>query len=133
MRVPGAVLVDIKKRTFSEGFSTITMQLARNIFPERISRDKSLVRKLKEAKVAREIEARYSKDRILELYLNQIYLGNGAYGVGDGVAALLRQAGPASSTSPRRRCSPRSPRRPSATIRETSPSAPCSDATPSSR
>ena len=40
MRVPGALLVDIKNRNFSEGFSTITMQLARNIFPERISRDK---------------------------------------------------------------------------------------------
>lgn len=82
VRVPGAILVDIKKRTFSEGFSTITMQLARNIFPDRISRDKNVIRKLKEAKVAREIERRYSKDRILELYLNQIYLGNGAYGVG---------------------------------------------------
>ena len=80
-RVPGALLVDIKNRNFAEGFSTITMQLARNIFPERISRDKSLVRKLKEAKVARAIETRYSKERILELYLNQIYLGNGAYGI----------------------------------------------------
>ncbi|HEX7020613.1 MAG TPA: PBP1A family penicillin-binding protein [Gemmatimonadaceae bacterium] len=80
-RVPGAMLVDLKNRNFSEGFSTITMQLARNIFPERISREKSLIRKLKEAKVARAIEARYTKDRILELYLNQIYLGNGAYGV----------------------------------------------------
>jgi penicillin-binding protein 1A len=80
-RVPGALLVDIKNRNFAEGFSTITMQLARNIFPERISRDKSLVRKLKEAKVARAIEARYPKERILELYFNQIYLGNGAYGI----------------------------------------------------
>ena len=80
-RVPGALLVDIKNRNFAEGFSTITMQLARNIFPERISRDKSLIRKLKEAKVARDIESRYSKDKILELYLNQIYLGNGAYGI----------------------------------------------------
>jgi penicillin-binding protein 1A len=80
-RVPGALLVDIRNRNFAEGFSTITMQLARNIFPERISRDKSLVRKLKEAKVARAIETRYSKERILELYLNQIYLGNGAYGI----------------------------------------------------
>jgi penicillin-binding protein 1A len=80
-RVPAAVLVDIKNRNFKEGFSTITMQLARNIFPERISRDKSPIRKLKEVKVARAIEARYSKNRILELYLNQIYLGNGAYGI----------------------------------------------------
>ena len=80
-RVPGALLVDLKNRNFSEGFSTITMQLARNIFPERISREKTLVRKLKEAKVARDIEQHYSKDKILELYLNQIYLGNGAYGI----------------------------------------------------
>jgi penicillin-binding protein 1A len=81
LRVPGAVLVDIKNRSWAEGFSTITMQLARNIFPERISRDKTLIRKLKEMKVAREIEQRYDKNRILELYLNQIYLGSGAYGI----------------------------------------------------
>jgi penicillin-binding protein 1A len=81
IRVPGAALANIRQGGFGEGFSTISMQLARNIFPERISREKTLVRKLKEAKVARAIEARYSKDRILELYLNQIYLGNGAYGI----------------------------------------------------
>lgn len=63
------------------GASTITQQLARNIFPERISRERTLVRKLKEARVARDIEQHYSKDHILELYLNQISLGNGAYGV----------------------------------------------------
>jgi penicillin-binding protein 1A len=80
-RIPGAILADIRKRSFAEGFSTITMQLARNIFPERLSREKSVVRKLKEAKVARAIEARYSKEKILELYLNQIALGNGSYGV----------------------------------------------------
>src|SRR5690349_15821337 len=80
-RVPSAILNDLRTRSWSQGFSTITMQLARNIFPERISREKTLVRKLKEAKVARAIEAKYSKDKILELYLNQIYLGNGAYGV----------------------------------------------------
>ncbi|MDQ6635879.1 MAG: PBP1A family penicillin-binding protein [Gemmatimonadota bacterium] len=81
MRIPGALLADIRKRSFAEGFSTITMQLARNIFPERLSREKSLVRKLKEAKVARAIEAKYSKDKILELYLNQIALGNQSFGV----------------------------------------------------
>jgi penicillin-binding protein 1A len=80
-RVPAAILNDLRTHSWSQGFSTITMQLARNIFPERISREKSLVRKLKEAKVARAIEAKYPKSRILELYLNQIYLGNGAYGV----------------------------------------------------
>ena len=63
------------------GASTITQQLARNIFPDRITRERSLVRKIKEAKVARAIESRYPKDKVLELYLNQIALGNGAYGV----------------------------------------------------
>jgi penicillin-binding protein 1A len=81
LRVPGAVLRNVRARRWREGFSTITMQLARNVFTEDISREKTLVRKLREAKVARDIERRYSKDQILELYLNQIYLGAGAYGV----------------------------------------------------
>ena len=81
IRIPGAIFADLRRRSFAEGFSTITMQLARNIFPERLSREKSLVRKLKEAKVARAIEDKYSKDKILELYLNQISLGNGSFGV----------------------------------------------------
>jgi penicillin-binding protein 1A len=79
--IPRAILVDIKAGYFKEGFSTITMQLARNIFPERISREKAPLRKLKEIKVARAIEQRYDKKHILELYLNQINLGNGSYGV----------------------------------------------------
>src|SRR5690349_19512372 len=66
---------------YSQGFSTITMQLARNVFPEKISREKSPIRKIKEAKVARAIEQKYDKKKILELYLNQIDLGHGAYGV----------------------------------------------------
>jgi len=80
-RVAGAIVGNIRSRRYAQGFSTITMQLARNIFPERISRDKTIIRKIKEAKVAREIESKYSKAKILELYLNQINLGNGAYGV----------------------------------------------------
>ncbi|MDO8501230.1 MAG: PBP1A family penicillin-binding protein [Gemmatimonadaceae bacterium] len=80
-RVFGALARDILSRSWDEGFSTITMQLARNVFPERISREKTLVRKIKEGKVAREIEDKFDKKKILELYLNQINLGNGAYGV----------------------------------------------------
>jgi len=64
------------------GASTITMQRAGNLFPEDINRrDRSLGRKLREMRVALDIEKRYSKDKILELYLNQIDLGNRAYGV----------------------------------------------------
>jgi penicillin-binding protein 1A len=81
VRVAGAAGRNLASRGYAQGFSTITMQLARNLFPETLTREKTLVRKLKEAKVARAIEGKYSKDRILELYLNQIYLGNGAYGV----------------------------------------------------
>ncbi|HVF79947.1 MAG TPA: PBP1A family penicillin-binding protein, partial [Solirubrobacteraceae bacterium] len=81
IRVFGAVGANVASMRWAEGFSTITMQLARNVFPERISREKTLTRKLKEAKVARDIEARFSKDKILELYLNQIDLGSGAHGV----------------------------------------------------
>ncbi len=81
-RVFGAIKNNITKFRVAEGFSTITMQLARNLWPEDISgRDKSLRRKLREAHVAREIEAKFPKDKILELYLNQIDLGNRAYGV----------------------------------------------------
>src|SRR5918992_1131892 len=81
VRVFGAVGANVAAMSWAEGFSTITMQLARNVFPERISREKTLTRKLKEAKVARDIEARFPKDKILELYLNQIDLGSGAHGV----------------------------------------------------
>ena len=81
-RVFGAIKTNVFQLRFAEGFSTITMQLARNIWVEDISgTDKSLRRKLREAKVAREIEKKYPKDKILEIYLNQIPLGNGAYGV----------------------------------------------------
>jgi penicillin-binding protein 1A len=82
VRVFGAIKNNVTKFRVAEGFSTITMQLARNLWPEDISgRDKSLRRKLREAHVAREIEHKYPKDKILELYLNQIDLGNRAYGV----------------------------------------------------
>src|SRR5215213_2136504 len=82
VRVFGAIKTNVFQLRFAEGFSTITMQLARNIWDQDISgTEKSLRRKLREAKVAREIEKKYPKDKILEIYLNQIPLGNGAYGV----------------------------------------------------
>jgi len=80
-RILGAIKNDLVTMSFAQGFSTITMQLARNIFPEEISREKTLTRKLKEARVAVEIEGNFPKDTILQLYLNQINLGAGAHGV----------------------------------------------------
>lgn len=62
----------------SQGGSTITMQVARNFL---LSKEKTYLRKLKEILLALQIEQRYSKDQILELYLNKIYMGQRAYGI----------------------------------------------------
>src|SRR5258708_12775035 len=80
-RVAGALWHDV--RTFSprEGSSTITMQLARNVFPDRLTRARTLRRKIAEMIVARRIERQFGKEQILELYLNQIYLATGHYPV----------------------------------------------------
>lgn len=64
-----------------QGASTIAMQLARNVWQEQLPSTRSVRRKIREMQVALELERTYSKDRILELYLNQIYLGPGWYGV----------------------------------------------------
>jgi penicillin-binding protein 1A len=73
-----AILRDIRAGEFVEGASTITQQLAKTLF---LTPRKSIMRKLKEAFLAFQIERRYTKDEILELYLNQVYFGSGAYGV----------------------------------------------------
>ncbi|HEX2167703.1 MAG TPA: penicillin-binding protein 1A [Longimicrobiales bacterium] len=81
-RVLGALATNLKAGGIEEGSSTITMQLARNVFPEQLpASQQTITRKLGEARVAREIEDRYSKREIMELYLNQIYFGSGAYGI----------------------------------------------------
>jgi penicillin-binding protein 1A len=71
-------------RSRPKGASTITQQLARGLFPEAVGfqiGDVSLERKIKEALVAVQIEKRYTKSEIFTLYANQMYLGEGAYGV----------------------------------------------------
>src|SRR5438309_5625750 len=73
-----AVAQNYRRGRIVEGGSTITQQLTKVLF---LTPDKSLERKMQEAVLALELERRYSKDRILEMYLNQIYFGNGAYGV----------------------------------------------------
>jgi penicillin-binding protein 1A len=81
-RVVGALLADVRAGAFVQGSSTITMQVARNVFPDRLpGSQKTLRRKLLEVRVAREIEDRFEKDEILELYLNHIYFGAGVYGI----------------------------------------------------
>ena len=73
-----ALLMDIKKMDFSQGASTITQQLARNMF---LSLDKTIPRKIKEALLAIRIEKNFSKDEILEMYLNKSPFGPGLYGI----------------------------------------------------
>ncbi len=73
-----AIIKDIWAGKFVEGASTITQQLAKTLF---LTPQKNLARKLKEAFLAFHLERRYTKDEILELYLNQVYFGSGAYGV----------------------------------------------------
>ena len=79
---PGAIaratLVNLQYGRIEEGASTITQQLAKNLF---LSDERSLGRKFEEVLLALDLEAHYSKDEILELYLNTIYFGSGFYGV----------------------------------------------------
>lgn len=74
----GAFLADIKKGSTDYGGSTITQQLVKNslLHPQR-----DFLRKFQEVVLAQEIERRYSKDEILEMYLNSVYYGEGAFGI----------------------------------------------------
>ena len=77
-RTVGAILKNVKDRKFSQGGSTISNQLVKNTH---LSNEKTLKRKIKEAKITFELEKRYKKDEILEMYLNVLYFGKGIYGV----------------------------------------------------
>ncbi|MFZ5863387.1 MAG: penicillin-binding protein 1A [Nitrospirota bacterium] len=78
LRIAKALLVDVMAMQMREGASTITQQLARSLF---LTQEKKLKRKAQEMLLALKIERMLSKDEILEMYLNQIYFGHGAYGV----------------------------------------------------
>lgn len=73
-----AIVKDILAGEFVEGASTITQQLAKTLF---LTSKKTITRKIREAYLAFQLERRYTKDELLELYLNQVYFGSGAYGV----------------------------------------------------
>ncbi len=76
-RIAGAAYRDIRSGGKVQGASTLTMQLARNLF---LSPDRSFHRKIQEALLAIQIERRFTKPQIFTLYANQIYLGHGVYG-----------------------------------------------------
>ncbi len=73
-----AMVKDVVKRRMAEGGSTITQQLIKNKY---LSGEKSIDRKVKEGLMAIEFEKKYSKQQILEMYFNEIYYGNGAWGI----------------------------------------------------
>jgi penicillin-binding protein 1A len=73
-----AAVANVVSMKIKQGASTITQQLARSLF---LTPEKSLKRKMKEVLLARKIEKLYTKPQILEMYLNQIYFGHGAYGI----------------------------------------------------
>ncbi|MDD3114325.1 MAG: penicillin-binding protein 1A [Anaerovibrio sp.] len=73
-----AVFSNITNQGVAEGGSTITQQLAKNAY---LTQDRTYKRKIQEVFLALQLERKYTKDEILELYLNQIYFGQGAYGV----------------------------------------------------
>jgi penicillin-binding protein 1A len=89
-RAMGAARANLKGG-FRQGASTITMQVARNFF---LSRDKVLSRKANEVALAYKIEAALTKDQILELYVNQIFMGRRSYGFGSAAQAYFGKSLP---------------------------------------
>lgn len=78
MAIGRAVIANYTSKSIAQGASTITQQLARNIY---LTQDVTWERKIEEMFIARELEKRYTKNQILEYYLNNIYFANGYYGV----------------------------------------------------
>jgi membrane carboxypeptidase/penicillin-binding protein len=76
-RIVGSAMVNLRAGRRAQGGSTITQQLARQMF---LGREKTVWRKIREAMLAMRIERMYSKDEILELYLNKVYFGDGLHG-----------------------------------------------------
>ena len=77
-RIGGAMVANLRHRRLTQGGSTITQQLVRKSF---LTNAKSIRRKLKEIVLAVRVERAFTKDQILELYLNKVYFGNGLYGI----------------------------------------------------
>ncbi len=73
-----AIWVDVSTGRYAQGASTLTQQLAKTRF---LTREKTVLRKLKELVLARKLEKRLGKDEILDLYLNEVYFGHGRYGI----------------------------------------------------
>ena len=78
VRIFGAIVADLKSQSFSQGASTIDQQLVKLTH---LSSEKTFARKAEELYLAIQLDSRYTKDEILEMYLNTVYFGNSAYGI----------------------------------------------------
>ena len=94
--IKDALKYDLEKMRFARGASTITQQTAKNLF---LSREKTVTRKIEELYLAKRMEQKLTKSRILELYLNIVELGPMVYGIGHGASYYFNK--PASSLTPR--------------------------------
>lgn len=94
--IKNAIKYDLEKKSLARGASTITQQVAKNLF---LSRTKSIDRKIKELILARRMEEELTKGRILELYLNVVELGPMVYGIGHGSRYYFGK--PVSALTPR--------------------------------
>ncbi|MBT3514424.1 MAG: PBP1A family penicillin-binding protein [Nitrospina sp.] len=83
-----AFYMNVRERKILQGGSTITQQLSKNLF---FSFERNWVRKVKELLIAFQLEATFTKEKILEAYCNQIYFGNGAYGVEEAAQTYFRK------------------------------------------
>ena len=94
--IKNAIKYDLEKKSFARGASTITQQVAKNLY---LSREKTISRKIKEIVLAKRMEQELTKGRIIELYLNVIELGPMVYGIGHGAQYYFGK--PASALTPR--------------------------------
>ena len=87
-RILSAIKNDIISRSFREGASTISQQLIKNTH---LSSDKNISRKIQEMRIARALERQFSKEEILEMYLNILYFGNNIYGIGSASEIMFKK------------------------------------------
>ena len=83
-----ALITNVMTGATVQGGSTITQQLAKNLF---LTQERTAARKIQEAILALWLERHYSKDELLELYMNRVYFGAGAYGVEAAARRVFRQ------------------------------------------
>lgn len=88
LRILSATAENLKSRSFKEGASTITQQLVKNTH---LTHDKTIKRKINEIRLARAVERKYTKEEILEYYLNVIYFGSGIYGIQNAASVMFEK------------------------------------------